>query len=175
MSPNHSNENGKILEQILDSPRFLLVNDDTPTFSLNYRDYSSCLDLFIISNNLGSFLNSFTVSDDDLTSDHFPIQLELSFKFVNSSKFEGNRPNYGKADWGKFKGILEFSNINFESENINEINKLITSTILNAVTDRIPRLPSKKFKNSLPKKIVSIILKRKGLKKIKKKNGRNKI
>ncbi|RNA37063.1 hypothetical protein BpHYR1_023775 [Brachionus plicatilis] len=45
----------------------LLVNDDTPTYKSKSHEYSSVLDLFIVSTNLGPSINSFFVLDDDLT------------------------------------------------------------------------------------------------------------
>ncbi|CAF1151742.1 unnamed protein product, partial [Brachionus calyciflorus] len=126
------NENGKILENILDNPRFLLSNDDSRTFFLNHRDYSSILDLFIISSNLGPFLNSFNVFEDDLLSDHFPIQLDLGFQFSEIDKNTKKKFNFKRADWEKFKSILGKSEINLDSDNIDEINSIITSTIFNA-------------------------------------------
>ncbi|RNA35933.1 hypothetical protein BpHYR1_007337 [Brachionus plicatilis] len=56
-----------ILETILMNSRFLLVNDSSPTYHSKSYDYTSVLDYFIISSNLGPFVNSFNVLDDDLS------------------------------------------------------------------------------------------------------------
>ncbi|RNA19185.1 hypothetical protein BpHYR1_051772 [Brachionus plicatilis] len=154
---NKANENGKILEEFIENSRFIIVNDDSPTFSLSCRNYSSILDLFILSNNLGPFFNSFIASNDDLTSDHYPIELELGFEYCEVKKENGKKLDYKKADWKKFKKALEAVFFCFDSKDLNLSNEIITKSILDAANSAIPKFPSKKFKNSLPKNIVALI------------------
>ncbi|RNA21231.1 RNA-directed DNA polymerase from mobile element jockey-like, partial [Brachionus plicatilis] len=125
-----TNDNGKILEDILEDPRFLIVNDDCPTFTLSHRDYSSVLDLFILSSNLGSHFNFFRVIDDDLLSDHFPIELELGFELLKIESNHRSTLNYRKANWEKFKRNLDSCVFDLLSGDINHINSQISTQIL---------------------------------------------
>ncbi|RMZ99065.1 RNA-directed DNA polymerase from mobile element jockey-like, partial [Brachionus plicatilis] len=127
---NEFNQNGKILENILENPRLLLVNDDTPTFTSKSHEYSSVLDLFIVSTNLGPSINSFFVLDDDLTSDHFPIFLTFDFSI---------------ADWEKFKlELTQYSQNVKNIESIDLLNSELTNLIIKASYASIPRLSSKR-------------------------------
>lgn len=75
--------------------------------------------------------------------------------------------NFRRADLEKFKSILGKSEINLDSDNIDEIISIITSTIFNAAETSIPKFSFKKFRSSLPKNIVNMIKKRKEIKKCK--------
>ncbi|RNA18470.1 RNA-directed DNA polymerase from mobile element jockey-like [Brachionus plicatilis] len=137
-------------------PRFLIVNDDCPTFTLSHRDYSSVLDLFILSN-------------DDLLSDHFPIELELGFELLKIESNHRSTLNYRKANWEKFKRSLDSCVFDLLSGDINHINSQISNQILDAANSAIPKFTPKKFKKLLPAYIVELISKRKVLKKVKNK------
>ena len=172
---NNTNQNGKILETILMNSRFLLVNDCTPTYHSKNHDYTSVLDYFIISSNLGPFINSFNVLDDDLSSDHFPIHLLLDFSICKTDLSNSVKFNYEKADWFKFQNELDKYALDLclSSENIDLININITSLILKAAYVSIPSFSKKKFKKSFPKYILDLISERKKLKRLlKKKNLR---
>ena len=149
---NNTNLNGKIFEKILENPRFLLINDSTPTYSSRSHDYTSVLDIFLVSNNLGRFISSFFVLDDDLTSDHYPICLQLDFSIVKIDLSNSLKLNYEKADWVKFQNELDncSQDLCFGSENIDQINIEITTCILKAAFLSIP-----KFTTMIPKKKIS--------------------
>ena len=93
-----NNENGKIMENIIADSRFIITNDETPTFHLSHRDYSSVLDLFILSNNLGPYFNQTVVFDDDITSDHLPIQIDFDFDPFKTKKVNKINFDFKKAD-----------------------------------------------------------------------------
>ncbi|RMZ94334.1 RNA-directed DNA polymerase from mobile element jockey-like, partial [Brachionus plicatilis] len=167
---SNTNENGKILENILENPSFLLINSNTPTFTIPNRGYTSVLDLIITSSNLGPYINDFSVLEDDLGSDHFPILLSLDLELYKTSYYNQPKFNFGRANWDFFKKILETSCVYPKIDNINLLNQVITTSIQKAAFQAIPKFALKKFRNSLPQKIVENIKERKRLKRKIKKN-----
>ena len=91
-----TNQNGKILEQLLEESSLLLINDNSPTYRKFNSEYSEILDLFLCSDNLSSKIENFEVLYDySMGSDHYLILVKLSFEKTNSyqSLTQKNRSN----------------------------------------------------------------------------------
>ena len=100
---NHheSNANGKILFDTLLNVNAVIINDDTPTFnSYSNDEYYEVLDLIIVSPSLASKPWQFSVVDDNMGSDHFPIGIEFSNcnKNLPNATAEAEKSSSGKID-----------------------------------------------------------------------------
>jgi len=106
-----SDNNGKVLEEILSSDTDLVVlNDETPTYFKYKSDYSEILDLFICPSKIAnSMLNYEVLVDQMMRSDHAPIMCTLGLKknFRIVSKPSEPKFNFNKADWISYGHVLD--------------------------------------------------------------------
>ncbi|RNA38579.1 hypothetical protein BpHYR1_048423 [Brachionus plicatilis] len=82
------NENGLMLERIINELDFSVINDKRPTFNIFNRNYFEILDLFLVSFSLIDKISDFCVlNSQDMTNDYFPIELSISmgYQLVNKS------------------------------------------------------------------------------------------
>ncbi|RNA29072.1 RNA-directed DNA polymerase from mobile element jockey-like [Brachionus plicatilis] len=156
------NENGSLLEKIINELDFSVINDKCPTYNIFNRNYFEILDLFLVSSSLIDKVTDFSVlNSQDMTSDHFPIEASFSIDYQIKSKSTSRRFNYKKANWQLFRDILCADRDYFsESLSIDELNNKITKKIISASQKCIPYQSEKIYKTSLPPDIVMLIKER---------------
>ncbi|RNA39306.1 RNA-directed DNA polymerase from mobile element jockey-like, partial [Brachionus plicatilis] len=101
------NENGIMLERIINELDFSVINDKRPTFNILNKNYFEILDLFLVSSSLIDKITDFSVlNSQDMTSDHFPIEESISMGYQLENKSAAKRFNYKKANWQLFSEIF---------------------------------------------------------------------
>jgi hypothetical protein len=155
----------------LDKYDAILANDNMPTFNISNSNYYEILDLFISSKDIYHHVKKFEVDDVNLShKDHFPTRLELDFNIKFNELKTKNKLNFGMADWDKFK-----KNLSQKAEELSivgplsDLNKTITSVIIESVQSAIPLIKKNNYKSSFPPELINLIkLKRQVRKEIKK-------
>ncbi|RNA20554.1 RNA-directed DNA polymerase from mobile element jockey-like [Brachionus plicatilis] len=129
------NQNGIILEKIINELDFSVINDKTPTFNIFNREYFEILDLFLVSSSVTNKINEFRVlSNQDMISDHFPIETSIAFDYIITQI-----------------GIYFVKHFLVASAGtLDEQNEIITKKIISAAQKSIPFQSQKVFKSSLP-------------------------
>jgi hypothetical protein len=132
------------------------------------------LDYFIISTKLFDYVEDCTVfSDEDMTSDHFPISLKLKLNrniskkniYQHFTKFK--KYNFEKANWDGFKNALPTAVDSNIGDNVDELEEFIKHSLLKASDQFIPIFTNKANKSKqLPKHILDLIKARKTARKI---------
>ena len=80
--------------KVLENSHLIVLNGISPTYNKFNSDYEEILDLCICSNNLSSLVNNFKVlSDHSMTSDHYPLTVELCISGHKMKKRETNDTN----------------------------------------------------------------------------------
>ncbi|RNA11557.1 RNA-directed DNA polymerase from mobile element jockey-like, partial [Brachionus plicatilis] len=101
------NENGQVLERVLNELNVSVINDKSPTFNIFNRQYFEILDLFLTPFSLLDKITDFKVLDnDDMTSDHYPIRTCLSVEHFKMDIQAQDKLDFKKADWNSFRAIL---------------------------------------------------------------------
>ena len=168
-----TNQSGKVLEEILENSDLVLFNDDTPTYN-SYSDesYWEILDLAIGSSSLVGLSPEFKVLEENITSDHNIVSIDLK---INGSVRPDNGPyipryNFAKANWPSFYVFLQDyanstdSNL-IDGMKINKLNSTVTHKILEAADKSIPKF-KKSNRKSFPIEILSLIRERNRLRKM---------
>ena len=140
--------NGKVVEELIHSTNLLLIqnNESRPTLLHKASQTLHRPDLTILSSDLLN-KNSTEVSDDIAKSDHRPIII----KIISSGKktFEQRtRWNFKNTPWDLYKETSNklLNDVDLSSENVEKIAKDITSALLKAAAETIPRGCRKKYK-----------------------------
>lgn len=130
------------------------------TFHRTYNNYSNLLDIIICSPLTASVLSEYKVlSQLDATSDHFPVL--ACFELERPSHTESTRYDYKRADWDKYRSILENTNLNYdEISNTEMLEKEINRVIIDAANNAIPTFKYKANNIALPKNILDLIKER---------------
>ncbi len=103
------------------------------SFFRDYVNYTEILDLFICSSSMFKTIKSCEVCIEmNLFSDHYPVKIELkNSQNVNANNIKRNELNYTRANWNKFKCILEQVDIKeiLKSEDPDRLNDFIITNI----------------------------------------------
>lgn len=168
-----TNKNGSILEKIICEHDCLIINNNDHTY-FSFRtasNFSDKIDFAIISAGLYNQFNTFSVlKEEDMTSDHVPILVELKCekkKFLNQSDETLLMSfNFNKANWNKYKINLP-KTVPLECFNdVEKLNKYVVKSMIEAAKFSIPvRQIYSQHKHTLPEYLVLIIKKRKSLRK----------
>ena len=121
-----TNTRGTIIEQLLGSGLYAVLNENFPTHFHSATDTFSWFVTFLC----------WTVSRDLYNSDHFPIRLTLPDPTLNHT---GMRYNYTKADWLCFRATAACPRTVATFESIDDAVNYFNSTILTAADAAIPR------------------------------------
>lgn len=99
----------------------------------------SALDITLVSNTLAGTGNCDIFKSSTIGSDHYPVFCMLGER-VEVRPSGGNKKwVFGKAEWDKFNRLSEESLNNIDmDDNIDELNKQITSAIIFAADGAIP-------------------------------------
>ncbi len=111
----NTDKNGEVIEEFMEENSFVCLNDGNPTRIDIIRGAISCLDITIVSASLaGKCL--WSVSKDNIGSDHFPVICEIQNKIQIQNCNFGLRWIYKKADSKKIKMLCEeqFENLSVE-------------------------------------------------------------
>ena len=145
----------KFVDNIIDSPFFLLNNGQITRIPDNPNHKPTSIDLTLVSPSIAPFCN-WNTWPDPLNSDHLPIILTLSFNtpLIQNSSSNNNSPkfNFKKANWNQFTTILNQINTNldsFSSLTIEEMALFINNSILNSAKSSIPIIKNSKTKKHL--------------------------
>jgi hypothetical protein len=153
------NLNADNLVRILEDNSLHVINDNSYT----YRNFSSgeydLLDLFTCTSNLVDKIGNFRVHDDDMLSDHFPVEIVITDSASIQIESESKNFNFKKADWDLFKSTLEGQEV--EDAEINIMWNKSVKNIINSAKVAIPIKKQTVFKKTLSKNIVQIINDRK--------------
>ena len=167
------NQNGQILEEILTNSDLIVVNDKfSPTyFSRSNSDYSEILDLILCSSSMYQLASNFEVLEDyTMGSDHAPIACNINLKKCINPNLSSKEPryNFSKADWSKYKEILNGGVSELESPSVsldvNSLNDKLCELMRQAADASIPKYIECSVK-SYPKDIVNLIKLRREFKK----------
>ena len=142
-----SDRNGKIIEKIVNKEHLCIRNDpESPTYYSRTHNSFSSIDLSICSNSITHQLE-WSISDDDFSSDHYPIIISL---ITNNNPNSTQRFNTEKANWPLFteltNAIYPF-NIN---QDHNEINENLTKFIIEAAKKTMPMTSNRPVKKAVP-------------------------
>ena len=140
--------NGKVIEDLVGSTNLFLTQDNQSSPTLLHKAYQTLHrpDLTILSSDLLN-KNSTEVSDDIGKSDHRPIIIQI-FSTGKKTFKQRTRWNFKNAPWDLYKIASNelLQKIDMTSQNVDKISEEITSAILKAATQTIPRGCRKKYK-----------------------------
>ena len=105
-----------------------------------------------MANKIGNFL----VHDDDMLSDHFPVEIHVNAPPFSLDKQKNPQFNYKKADWPKFKNELSNKKLT-PTDNVETLWDEVTRNILEAAEMAIPTKTSKQYKTTLPPDLLHIV------------------
>ncbi|RNA44213.1 RNA-directed DNA polymerase from transposon X [Brachionus plicatilis] len=146
-----------------------------PNVLLNFEFFKTCRNYILggdlnartkqigcVGENENGIMLETIINDQDMTSDHFPIEASISMGYQLENKSAAKRFNYKKANWQLFSEILNSQIVNITecSLTIDQLNDKITEKIISASHKSIPYLSKKIYKTSLPPNIVNLIKER---------------
>ena len=123
-----------------------ILNDGTNTRHDIHTDKFTAIDLTFANPTLG-IRSNWTVHNDLIGSDHFPIITEIEFKYQFNQYTHTPKWKLDKADLDRFRTILKHTGISIENEeDINKCNDTLIEEILGASNDSIPKTKQKNKK-----------------------------
>lgn len=144
LGSDHSDQHGRIVEELLESPDLVLMNDGSPTYLNSRSKKFSYIDLSIICSRIATRF-TWKALDDLHGSDHFPILIEsdsVTHKPILPSKWQLKR-----ADWLAFRTALDIPSFVNEAD---EDSIRFTQVIIKAAEKSIPVTKSKPYKYRVP-------------------------
>ena len=146
ISCNSNNISGGVLDDILSETSIIIHNDNSPTYNRFGSLYTEKLDLVLSSSDIGNKINKFKVlSDSCMGSDNYQINLRVYNKFI-SEILSKIRLNLEKADWIKFKAILEDIAKKIQQETLGSLS---TSELSDMITKQITKAAEESQQDSL--------------------------
>ena len=142
-----SDHNGKLMEKLIENNNLNLLNDPEirTYFSRTHSTFSS-IDLSICTNDIVDILD-WSVSDDDYTSDHYPVLISVATD-SNASSIE--RFNTDKAVWQKFTQLTNAIYPYQLNQEHNETYENLTKFIIDAAHKSIPLTKAAPVKKAVP-------------------------
>ena len=142
------NETGRNIEELANTSNLFIVQDSNSPATLLHRAHKTLSrpDLSLLSSDLSENYQS-EVTEMIGNSDHRPILTKILLP--GKTKFKHRtRWNFKKACWSKYKETSDklLNEIDMTSNNIEEIVKDISTTILKAASMNIPKGCRKKYK-----------------------------
>lgn len=128
---------GKVVERVLLSRPLCLLNSGSPTYVNSSTQGFSSLDISLCSPTLFSCLD-WTVEQNPRGSDHFPVII----KFCSPTDTLKTRPprwKLSEADWSLFQAEADLVPLSFEGSSTDEVNDMVTNTIITAAQQAIPQ------------------------------------
>ena len=134
----HTGSRGRILESFIDDESLCILNTGQRTHFTMPSGQTSALDLSLASPQLAQ-LFTWSVHDDPLGSDHFPVWIRYQVDPVL-----GNRPrrwNLHKADWVQFQGTVETAFLSRDDASTMSVEDF-TAILTSAAKGSIPKTSS---------------------------------
>ena len=138
---------GQIMESLITNSNHVLLNNGQGTHIINAQR-TSPIDLTVVSSNL-SANSHWSVGDDPLHSDHYPITITLGF----CPAFSSQSPawNLKKTNWKVFSDLMVSSFNPTSSDDVNIVHNDIIQTIHTCMNKASPTVPSNtKYPNQVP-------------------------
>ncbi len=158
---NSSNSNGKILSEILNMSYILNLNNSISTHRSFTNGKEDILDLILCSSKLhDNFVNLEVLKKHDMNSDHWPVKVNFNFNksiYNQTSINQKTKLNLAKADWDKFRYNLPTECPTDCVDNVELLNKFITTSLNAAADASIPKIVRHNFNESLPDYIIGLI------------------
>ena len=158
-----TNKSGKTTLSFIHQHNFLLLNDNTPTFSHVNQNYEEILDLMFIKRSLITVVDcAWAGTDLDVNSDHLPIFLRLNFTPKKIKQFFKMKFDFKNADWDSYASHIENSipdsNHLFPIDTCRDID-FVTDELTNCILDSAKTsIPCKRiWGRPLPPEIIKII------------------
>lgn len=141
-----NNRAGKILKDIIDRNPVFLCHPDSPTYSpVSNTITPSTIDLLITDGRIPiSPLRTLEI----LTSDHYPVQFEIYTSMITHSE-TSTIFNYSQANWDLYSNLVAESilplyesnrnSLHLDNNTIDQLIHELTSAILNAQEESIPK------------------------------------
>lgn len=143
-----TNSRGKLFEDFVERNNLIILNNGQPTFMSHAYGTFSSIDLSIVSGSLGVSFD-WCVLENSYLSDHFPI---VAY-YANQNDMRSHKRiswNLDKADWSAFKNNLDFSNLDFSSNDIDSLTQNFSESILKAAESSVPLINDLNKKRKLP-------------------------
>ena len=160
-------DNGSILRELVYEFECVILNEKVHTYRPVHSGKMNVLDFIVASSELYPIAQNFIVkTDNDMSSDHVPILVELR-ELVNLPETqieESRRFNCSQTDWRKFKqeASVRYLKFGIHEENVEKLNDRITESLCEAAKISSPISVSKP-KSILPNYILELIRSRKKL------------
>ncbi|CAC5400747.1 unnamed protein product [Mytilus coruscus] len=133
-----TDSNGNIIEKVIDQNNMIILNDGTGTFQTVTGNRTQ-IDLTLVSASLAND-SQWSVLDDQLGSDHFPVLTVLNAKPVKNKVCTPQRWIYDKADWHRFTTLCNEINIdNIKHDDIEIFNQNFCEVVTKIADETIPK------------------------------------
>ncbi|CAC5405264.1 unnamed protein product [Mytilus coruscus] len=133
-----TDSNGNIIEKVIDQNNMIILNDGTGTFQTVTGNRTQ-IDLTLVSASLAND-SQWSVLDDQLGSDHFPVLTVLNGKPVKNKVCTPQRWIYDKADWHRFTTLCNEINIdNIKHDDIGIFNQNLCEVVTKIADETIPK------------------------------------
>ena len=143
---DHTGPRGRVLESFICDESLCILNTGQRTHFTVPSGQTSALDLTLSSPQL-AHLFTWSVNDDPLGSDHFPVWIQSQDNPVLGSR--PRRWNVQKADWGKFQTAIETS-FSSRSDNSAMSAEDFTEVLLDSADECIPKTSSQPRRTPVP-------------------------
>ena len=146
----HKNKNpqGKIVEEVVEGLDLVVLNTGEITRWDTHNSTGNPIDITLASPNIAP-ISDWSVSDQNLGSDHFVIEIEISG--ITTEKTTKARWKFDKANWRQYHDLCkEHINEHTKSENINTFNDKLTDTIIQIAEETIPKTKGGKSNKATP-------------------------
>ncbi|CAC5409664.1 unnamed protein product [Mytilus coruscus] len=138
MGSSTTDSNGNIIEKVIDQNNMIILNDGTGTFQTVTGNRTQ-IDLTLVSASLAND-SQWSVLDDQLGSDHFPVLTVLNAKLVKNKVCTPQRWIYDKADWHRFTTLCNEINIdNTKHDDIEIFNQNLCEVVTKIADETIPK------------------------------------
>ena len=122
----------------IDNSDFIVLNDGSFTRIPDRSDQRpSAIDLTLVTPDTASGAE-WEVGADSLSSDHLPITASFVFSAEKETPATTSKYNYDLANWDLFRSLLGTAEINVGDADLDEVNRRIVSSILEAAREAIP-------------------------------------
>ena len=141
-----TNAEGRVLEEVIEKNDLVVLNDQSGTY-LKKDGSTSALDITICSKSLG-LKCSWTVHQDTMGSDHFPIISTINESTESENTDSTTRYSYKRADWITYKAeSKQIFSTNFFHQDNTIYNNNIISAIHQAAANSIPKVQQNSHRN----------------------------
>ena len=144
---NSPDQNGKIRGKLAENNSMCILNDpELKTYYSRTHSTFSSIDLSLCSCSIVDRLE-WSISEDDFTSDHYPVLISVS---LNNNATSIERFNTEKADWAKFNQLTNAIFPYHENQDHNKIYEELVKFITEAAKKSIPLTKSGPIKKAVP-------------------------